>query len=449
MLKTKIAVFVSGGGTNLQALLDAQAEGKLQDGQIVLVLSSNPGAYALQRAEKAGVSSVTVSRKDSASQAEFEAAISRELEKAGIEMIVLAGFMSILSADFTARWEKRIINVHPSLIPSFCGKGYYGLRVHEAALRYGVKVTGATVHYVNEVPDGGQIILQKAVDILPGDTPEVLQRRVMEQAEWQLLPRAAQLVAKRIRDEKSKTERKGQMDVYQIHSPEELIQGNSYVGRGIVIGKTPDASRAVIAYFIMGRSENSRNRVFTEEDGVLYTRPFDESKVADPSLIIYAAMRSFDNKLIVTNGDQTDTIYNGLAAGKSFGQALESRQFEPDAPNLTPRISGMLNFDNNDFTYQMSILKSADPEGTACNRYLFSYPALPGLGHFIHTYVCDGSPIPTFQGEPERMAIPDDAEEFTRRLWNSLDENNRISLYVRTVDLKTGAVENRLINKNH
>ena len=449
MLKTKIAVFVSGGGTNLQALLDAQAEGKLQDGQIVLVLSSNPGAYALQRAEKAGVSSVTVSRKDSASQAEFEAAISRELENAGIEMIVLAGFMSILSADFTARWEKRIINVHPSLIPSFCGKGYYGLRVHEAALRYGVKVTGATVHYVNEVPDGGQIILQKAVDILPGDTPEVLQRRVMEQAEWQLLPRAAQLVAKRIRDDKSKTERKGQMDIYKINTPEELIQGNSYVGRGIVIGKTPDASRAVIAYFIMGRSENSRNRVFAEEDGVLYTRPFDESKVADPSLIIYAAMRSFDNKLIVTNGDQTDTIYNGLAAGKSFGQALESRQFEPDAPNLTPRISGMLNFDNNDFTYQMSILKSADPEGTACNRFLFSYPALPGLGHFIHTYVCDGSPIPTFQGEPERMAIPDDAEEFTRRLWNSLDENNRISLYVRTVDLKTGAVENRLINKNH
>ena len=449
MLKTKIAVFVSGGGTNLQALLDAQAEGKLKDGEIVLVLSSNPGAYALQRAEKAGVKSVTVSRKDSASQEAFEAAISRELEKAGIEMIVLAGFMSILSADFTAQWERRIINVHPSLIPSFSGKGYYGLRVHEAALNYGVKVTGATVHYVNEVPDGGQIILQKAVDILPGDTPEVLQRRVMEQAEWQLLPQAAQLVAKRIRDEKSKTERKSQMDIYKINTPEELIQGNSYVGRGIVIGKTPDASRAVIAYFIMGRSENSRNRVFAEEDGVLYTRPFDESKVADPSLIIYAAMRSFDNKLIVTNGDQTDTIYNGLAAGKSFGQALESRQFEPDAPNLTPRISGILNFDNNDFTYQMSILKSADAEGTACSRYLFSYPALPGLGHFIHTYVCDGSPIPTFQGEPERMAIPDDAEEFTRRLWNSLDENNRISLYVRTVDLKTGAVENRLINKNH
>ena len=448
--KIRIAVLVSGGGTNLQALIDAQAAGVITSGEIALVVSNKSGVYALERAARAGIPAETVTRKASGgTQEAFEQALLAVLERHRIDLVVLAGFLSILSAGFIRKYENRIINVHPSLIPSFCGKGYYGLRVHEAALNYGVKVTGATVHYVNEVPDGGQIILQKAVDILPGDTPEVLQRRVMEQAEWQLLPQAAQLVAKRISDEKSKTERKSQMDIYKINTPEELIQGNSYVGRGIVIGKTPDASRAVIAYFIMGRSENSRNRVFAEEDGVLYTRRFDESKVADPSLIIYAAMRSFDNKLIVTNGDQTDTIYNGLAAGKSFGQALETRQFEPDAPNLTPRISGMLNFDNNDFTYQMSILKSADPEGTACSRYLFSYPALPGLGHFIHTYVCDGSPIPTFQGEPERMAIPDDAEEFTRRLWNSLDENNRISLYVRTVDLKTGAVENRLINKNH
>lgn len=239
------------------------------------------------------------------------------------------------------------------------------------------------------------------------------------------------------------------MNIYEVKSMRDRLEGNTYPGRGIVIGKSADGKHAVTAYFIMGRSANSRNRIFVERDGALYTEPFDASKVEDPRLIIYAAIRRFGSSLIVTNGDQTDTIYNGLAAGKSFGQALETRQFEPDAPNLTPRISGMLNFDNNDFTYQMSILKSADPEGTACSRYLFSYPALPGLGHFIHTYVCDGSPIPTFQGEPERMAIPDDAEEFTRRLWNSLDENNRISLYVRTVDLKTGAVENRLINKNH
>ena len=197
-----IAVFVSGGGTNLQALIDAQTAGTLRSGQIRLVLSSNPGAYALERAAKAGLPAVTVSRKACASQAEFEEKISAALAEHGIDMIVLAGFMSILSADFTARWPERIINVHPALIPSFCGKGFYGLRVHQAALDYGVKVTGATVHYVNEVPDGGRILLQKAVDVLPGDSPEILQRRVMEQAEWLLLPKAAELVAQRLDKER-------------------------------------------------------------------------------------------------------------------------------------------------------------------------------------------------------------------------------------------------------
>ena len=238
------------------------------------------------------------------------------------------------------------------------------------------------------------------------------------------------------------------MDIYKINSPEELLRGNSYVGRGIVIGKTPDARRAMLAYFIMGRSENSRNRVFTEEDGVVYTRPYDESKVEDPSLIIYAALRRVGSSLIVTNGDQTDTAAEGLRQGISFGDALKSRCFEPDAPNLTPRISGVLYFADGDFRYEMSILKSADAAGTACNRYLFSYPALPGLGHFLHTYVCDGSPIPTFQGEPERMAIPDDIDLFAAQLWENLDESNKISLYVRSVDLETGAEESRLINKN-
>ena len=197
-----IAVFVSGGGTNLQALIDARAAGTLRSGQIRLVLSRNPGAYALERAAKAGIPAVTVSRKACASQAEFEEKISAALTEHGIDMIVLAGFMSILSGDFTARWPERIINVHPALIPSFCGKGFYGLRVHRAALDYGVKVTGATVHYVNEVPDGGRILLQKAVDVLPGDTPEILQRRVMEQAEWLLLPKAAELVAQRLDKER-------------------------------------------------------------------------------------------------------------------------------------------------------------------------------------------------------------------------------------------------------
>lgn len=238
------------------------------------------------------------------------------------------------------------------------------------------------------------------------------------------------------------------MDIYKINTPEKLIAGNSYVGRGIVLGKTPDSKKAVIAYFIMGRSENSRNRIFVMENDVLYTKPFDESKVKDPSLIIYAALRSFGNKIIVTNGDQTDTIYEGLKEGKSFNDSLKSRCFEPDAPNLTPRISGMLSFDNGDFSYEMSILKSADAEGTDCNRYLFSYPSMPGLGHFIHTYVCDGSPIPTFQGEPERMAIPQDIDEFTTRLWNSLDKDNKISLYVCYVDKETGKYNDRIINKN-
>ena len=198
--KVKIAVFVSGGGTNLQALIDASARGEIPSGEIALVLSSRPDAYALTRAETAGIKTTIVSRKNAGSQEEFEAEISARLEENGIEMIILAGFMSILSESFTARWPMRIINVHPSLIPSFCGKGFYGLRVHEAALAYGVKVTGATVHYVNEVPDGGQIIAQKAVDILPGDTAEILQKRVMEQAEWILLPRAAELAAQKIKE---------------------------------------------------------------------------------------------------------------------------------------------------------------------------------------------------------------------------------------------------------
>ena len=199
---TKIAVFVSGGGTNLQALIDAQKSGIITSGEIALVLSSNPNAYALERAANAGIPSVVVSRKASASPADFEAKICEALDAYGIDMIVLAGFMSILSADFTRKYDKRIINVHPSLIPSFCGKDFYGLRVHEAALAYGVKVTGATVHFVNEIPDGGEIIMQKAVCIEDGDTPETLQRRVMEEAEWKILPLACEQVAGKLADNK-------------------------------------------------------------------------------------------------------------------------------------------------------------------------------------------------------------------------------------------------------
>ncbi len=238
------------------------------------------------------------------------------------------------------------------------------------------------------------------------------------------------------------------MNIYEVHNIGELIRGNSYVGRGIVIGKSANGKKACAAYFIMGRSQNSRNRIFAERDGVLYTEPFDPSKVQDPSLIIYAALRRCANHLVVTNGNQTDTVRDGLAAGKSFSEALSTREFEPDAPNLTPRISGMLTFGADDFTYELNILKSADAAGTACNRYTFAYEPVPGVGHFLHTYVCDGNPIPTFQGEPERVAIPDSVDEFTETLWNALDADNKISLYVRYTDLTDGTEENRLINKN-
>jgi IMP cyclohydrolase len=238
------------------------------------------------------------------------------------------------------------------------------------------------------------------------------------------------------------------MSIYKINDMGELIKDNTYVGRGIVIGKTADGKKAATAYFIMGRSENSRNRVFVEKGDEVIIYPFDESKVEDPSLIIYSPIKVIDNKLIVTNGDQTDTIYDFIKDGKCFTSALKTREFEPDAPNFTPRISGMITFDDNDFTYKMSILKSADEKGSACNRYTFDYSPIAGLGHFIHTYNHDGNPIPTFTGEPERVEIPNDIDEFTQKIWNNLNEDNKISIYVRYVDLENGSIENRMINKN-
>ena len=239
------------------------------------------------------------------------------------------------------------------------------------------------------------------------------------------------------------------MSIYDIRTMGDTIRGNEYVGRGIVIGKTEDGTKAAIAYFIMGRSENSRNRVFKEmDDSEVMIFPFDESKVEDPSLIIYSPIKKLGDTTIVTNGDQTQTIYDYLKDGKCFSCALATRCFEPDGPNWTPRISGIVYRENEDFTYQMSILKSGDAEGTVCNRYTFSYAPLNGLGHFIHTYVENGDPIPTFQGEPERVSIPNNIDEFFNDIWENLDENNKISLYVRYIDLATGEEENRLVNKN-
>ena len=238
------------------------------------------------------------------------------------------------------------------------------------------------------------------------------------------------------------------MSVYKCLSLSEILSANTYPGRGIIVGLSEDKKYAVSAYFIMGRSENSRNRVFIEEGDEVIIHPFDASKVEDPSLIIYSPIRKYENNLIVTNGDQTDTVYDGLAAGKCFSKALTARCFEPDAPNFTPRISAMLTFEEASFTYQMSILKSADAEGSACNRFTFSYAPIAGVGHFLHTYNCDGNPIPTFTGEPERIALHGDIDSFTKEIWENLNEQNKISLYVRFTELATGKTENRMINKN-
>lgn len=232
-------------------------------------------------------------------------------------------------------------------------------------------------------------------------------------------------------------------------SIEEELKNNSYPGRGIIIGRTPDGTKAVTAYFIMGRSENSRNRIFVEDGEGIRTQAFDPSKLTDPSLIIYAPVRVLGNKTIVTNGDQTDTIYEGMDKQLTFEQTLRTREFEPDAPNYTPRISGIMHIENGSYNYAMSILKSNNGDPSGCSRYTFAYenPAA-GEGHFIHTYMCDGDPLPSFEGEPKLIGISDDMEAFAALLWDSLNEDNKVSLFVRYIDIKTGAYETMIVNKN-
>ena len=235
------------------------------------------------------------------------------------------------------------------------------------------------------------------------------------------------------------------MNIYETLDLAALLAQNPYPGRGILLGKTDDSTKSVVAYFIMGRSENSRNRVFIGEPDGIRTEAHDPAKLADPSLIIYHPVRQLGRSLIVTNGDQTDTIRDYLEKGMTLEQALRTREFEPDGPNWTPRISGLLAPDG---SYKLSILKSADADGSACERYFYEYPGLAGVGHFIPTYVTDGDPIPTFQGEPERVTITGTMEEFTNMVWSNLNEANKISLYVRFTDLATGEYEETVINKN-
>ena len=232
-------------------------------------------------------------------------------------------------------------------------------------------------------------------------------------------------------------------------SIEQELKSNSYPGRGIIIGKSPDGKKAVTAYFIMGRSENSRNRVFVEDGEGIRTQAFDPSKLTDPSLIIYAPVRVLGNKTIVTNGDQTDSIYEGMDKQLTFEQSLRSREFEPDGPNYTPRISGVMHIENGNFNYAMSILKSNNGNPDSCNRYTFAYEnPVAGEAHFIHTYMHDGNPLPSFEGEPKLVEVLDNMEEFADLLWNSLNEENKVSLFVRYIDIETGNYETKIVNKN-
>lgn len=411
----KISVLVSGGGTNLQALIDAQNNGVLSSGRIVQVISSRPDAYAIERAEKNGIHTDIVSFK--AAGNDFEARILEALGKFKPEIIVLAGFMHILSKNFIEKCDAKIINIHPSLIPSFCGKGFYGLKVHEAVLKSGVKITGATVHLVNEIPDGGEILAQKTVEILPDDTPEILQRRVMENAEWIILPRAVENLCRKI-------------------DKRVFIKPIKYPGRGIITGMT-EKGRKMLAYFIMGRSSSSKARIFERSGDDLIIKLTQNDKNFDPSLILYSPLRIIDGNIIITNGDQTDTIYDFMKNGGTFEDALRTREYEPDEPHFTPRISALMTNSG----YKQSILKKA-------GRYFFEYEYEKGKGRLIHTYnhdVMPGKTLPSFSGEPREIFIPEDINSFSNSLWDELGENYRVALYVRYYDLD-GSYKDRLFN---
>ena len=393
----RIAVLVSGGGTNLQALIDAQKNGVLSSGEIVRVISNREDAYALKRAEIAGIPSAVAKTEDE---------ILSLLKECGADVVVLAGFMKILTKNFIDTVNVPILNVHPSLIPSFCGKGYYGLKVHEAVLKSGIKVTGATVHMVNEIPDGGEIIAQKAVDVLPDDTPERLQRRVMENAEWVILPRAVEKICRKI-------------------EPRIFPKTQKYAGRGIITGMTPSGGK-MLAYFIMGRSVSSKARIFERSGNDLIIKLTRQDKNFDPSLILYAPLRVLGDNIIITNGDQTDTVYDTMKSGGTFEEALRTREYEPDPPHYTPRISAVMTPSG----HKQSILKRA-------GKYFFEYDYEPGKGRLIHTYdhdVMAGGVLPSFEGEPREVNIPDDMEKFAEDLWRELGEDYRVALYVRYYD---------------
>ncbi len=440
--KARIAAIISGGGTNLQAVLDAQGR-VLHSGMVTLVVSNRKAAYGLERARAAGIETAVLSKAMEPDPALHDEKLLKLLQSHDIDVVLLAGYLGILGPKVLNAYEGRVVNIHPALIPAFCGLGMYGLKVHEAALARGVKLTGATAHLVNGEVDGGPILLQKAVEVKVDDTPEVLQRRVMEEAEWILLPRAAEMVCNQAINIQ---ERAVMMNIQTLP---QAVSATSYPGRGIMVGLHRDAAMAVIAYFIMGRSANSRNRVFVEDGEGIRTQAHDPALMKDPSLVIYAPVRVLGDTTICTNGDQTDTIHKFMSEGKGPCDALHTREFEPDGPNWTPRISAVAKVAGGTLQYQLSILKSADGDGRSCERFFYDYAQpVAGVGHFIHTYKCDGDPIPSFEGEPEKVIVDGTIDEITEAIWRNLHEDNKVSLFVRTIGLKDGAVATRIVNKN-
>jgi phosphoribosylglycinamide formyltransferase-1 len=419
----RIAVLASGSGTNLQALLDAD----LVPGEVVLVASDKLDAPALGRSRKKGISSIGLDRKTLGKKA-LEQTLEGLLDDHAVDLIVLAGFLTILSAQFVNAHRNRIVNIHPSLLPSFGGKGYYGERVHEAVLKRGVKISGATVHLVTEEADEGPILAQQALSVADDDTPSSLGQRILTTIEWTLLPKTVQQYCQKLEEEM-------QLETY--------LKGLRYPGRGIACGMSEEG-KALLVYFITARSKHSKNRMLVAQNEAVRTEALDESLLVDPSLIIYRAIDRIGNAFVVANGDQSEAILASLAGGRSFEEGLADSTYEPDAPNYTPRISALFQAEG-PIPYTLSILRRR--EDGSCEHAFFPYAKLQaGEGHLIHTYEREEEPLPSFAGEPRRVFFTGNGEQLARSVWQSLDERVRVGLCVKEIDLDTHEVQTIIIN---
>ena len=445
MRKARLAVLLSGDGSNLQAMIDGAMAGKLPHVELALVISNKQEAYGIERAKLAGIATAVLSNR---TRDQFETEVLALLDDANIQLVALAGFTGILSSSFIDECHRPIINVHPSLIPAFSGPGFYGLRVHRAALDAGVKVSGATVHMVNALCDGGTILAQDTVRVLPNDTPETLQQRIANDVEHVIYPATIEALSATIvaTDEHSSENSFGlsrEENTMAHRSLADYLGAKTYPGRTLAIAVDEAARTASIVYFIMGRSANSQNRIFVQDGDVVRTQAFDETKVEDPSLIIYPVYEHVAQTHIITNGDQTQTIADGLATGVTPAHSLLSRECEPDAPNFTPRISLVTDTGG----YALNIIKAAVNDGSASVHFDYRFPYVAGTGHCIHTYVDDGDPLPPFAGEPVAF---DYEANLGRKVWEAINPEFKISLLECVFDLTTHEMRSvTIFNKHH